>query len=309
MTALTHQAGIDTTEQAAKLYYYHADHLQSAQFITDANGEKYEHIEYTPYGELWIEETAPGVDKLPFRFTGKELDEETGLYYYGARYLDPKYSRWLSGDPAIGEYIPQAGADTSKLPNGGVYNSFNFAVFGYANNNPIKYNDPTGESSALAVAIPAAGKTVGAVAMSIGPIGWVAIGVTVVGVGVGIALYNHTKASAKAKEQAEDKLPSQGVVNGNVEGAPGVDAGKQGKHVPGHPNEQEGKSKWRDGETGVNETQEAWQNGVELQDGTKVWDSGKELGSDGQTGVRVHIDRKGNIHGYPVHPDQYLKER
>ena len=48
VTALTHQAGIDTTEQAAKLYYYHADHLQSAQFITNAKGEQYEHIEYTP---------------------------------------------------------------------------------------------------------------------------------------------------------------------------------------------------------------------------------------------------------------------
>ena len=43
-----------------------------------------------------------------------------------------------------GEYIPQVGADTSKLPNGGVYNSFNLAVFGYANNNPVKYNDPDG---------------------------------------------------------------------------------------------------------------------------------------------------------------------
>ena len=85
------------------------------------------------------------MDKLPFRFTGKELDEETGLYYYGARYLDPKYSRWLSTDQALSEYIPQVGADTSKLPNGGVYNSFNFAVFGYGNNNPVKYNDPTGE--------------------------------------------------------------------------------------------------------------------------------------------------------------------
>ena len=147
VTALTHQAGIDTTEQAAKLYYYHADHLQSAQFITNAKGEKYEHIEYTPYGELWIEETAPGIDKLPFRFTGKELDTETGLYYYGARYLDPKYSRWLSGDPAIGEYIPQAGADTSKLPNGGVYNTTNLQVFNYGNNNPVKYNDPTGRIS------------------------------------------------------------------------------------------------------------------------------------------------------------------
>ena len=33
--------------------------------------------------------------------------EETGYNYYGARYLDPKYSRWLSGDPALGDYIPK----------------------------------------------------------------------------------------------------------------------------------------------------------------------------------------------------------
>ena len=35
-------------------------------------------------------------------------NKETGLYYYGARYLDAKYSRWLSTDPAVGEYIPMA---------------------------------------------------------------------------------------------------------------------------------------------------------------------------------------------------------
>ena len=139
VTALTHQAGIDTTEQAAKLYYYHADHLQSAQFITNAKGEKYEHIEYTPYGELWIEETAPGVDKLPFRFTGKELDTETGLYYYGARYLDPKYSRWLSGDPALNDYM--AG---SSVGEGGIYNTVNLSVYHYGGNNPVKYVDPDG---------------------------------------------------------------------------------------------------------------------------------------------------------------------
>ena len=100
---------------------------------------------------MWIEEVAAGLDKLPFRFTGKELDEETGLYYYGARYLDPKYSRWLSGDPALGEYIPQAPINdeakkhNENLPNGGVYNAINLHVFNYGNNNPIKYNDPTGE--------------------------------------------------------------------------------------------------------------------------------------------------------------------
>ena len=159
-------------------HYYHADHLQSAQFITNARGEQYEHIEYTPYGELWtyksktamlflttynnflakqpaglIEETAPGIDKLPFRFTGKELDEETGLYYYGARYLDPKYSRWLSGDPALNDYIPKAPInDEAKKHNenlpgmGGVFNTVNLHVYHYAGNNPVKYVDPDGRS-------------------------------------------------------------------------------------------------------------------------------------------------------------------
>ncbi|UTD04492.1 RHS repeat-associated core domain-containing protein [Treponema denticola] len=153
VTAMTHADNNgDTTEQTEKRYYYHADHLQSAQFITNARGEQYEHIEYTPYGELWIEETAPGIDKLPFRFTGKELDEETGLYYYGARYLDPKYSRWLSGDPALNDYIPKAPIDdeakkhNENLPGmGGIYNTVNLHVYHYAGNNPVKYVDPDGD--------------------------------------------------------------------------------------------------------------------------------------------------------------------
>ena len=152
VTAMTHTDNSgDNEEQKVKRYYYHGDHLGSAQFVTDWHGRQYEHIEYTPYGELWIEEVAAGLDKLPFRFTGKELDEETGLYYYGARYLDPKYSRWLSGDPALGEYIPQAPVnDEAKKHNenlpgmGGVFNVVNLHVYHYAGNNPIKYTDPTG---------------------------------------------------------------------------------------------------------------------------------------------------------------------
>ena len=146
VTAMTHTDNNgDNAEQREKQYYYHSDHLGSAQFVTDWRGKQYEHIEYTPYGELWIEEVAAGLDKLPFRFTGKEMDEETGLYYYGARYLDPKYSRWLSGDPALGEYIPSAGADSSKLAGmGGVYNTVNLHLYHYAGNNPLRYTDPTG---------------------------------------------------------------------------------------------------------------------------------------------------------------------
>ncbi|WP_253685069.1 MULTISPECIES: RHS repeat domain-containing protein [unclassified Treponema] len=153
VTAMTHTDNQgDNEEQKAKRYYYHSDHLGSAQFVTDWKGRQYEHIEYTPYGELWIEEVAAGLDKLPFRFTGKELDEETGLYYYGARYLDPKYSRWLSGDPALNDYIPSPGTDPAKLAGmGGVYNTVNLHVYHYAGNNPVKYTDPDGKQTATAI--------------------------------------------------------------------------------------------------------------------------------------------------------------
>ena len=83
-------------------------------------------------------------------FVNVELDTETGLYYYGARYLDPKYSRWLSGEPAITDYM--AGTSAGE---GGIYNTVNLHVYHYAGigqrsdselqaNNPVKYIDPDG---------------------------------------------------------------------------------------------------------------------------------------------------------------------
>ena len=129
------------SEELHHQYYYHPDHLGSAQLVTDYEGNEYQRIEYTPYGELWVEKKTAnekGMRYLPYKFTAKEQDEETGLYYYGARYLDAKYSRWLSADPAVGEYI--SGNSTS----GGLYNTVNFNLYHYAGNNPIKYTDPTG---------------------------------------------------------------------------------------------------------------------------------------------------------------------
>ena len=142
-------------------YYYHPDHLGSAQLVTDFEGNEYQRIEYTPYGELWVEkktEKEEGLRYLPYKFTAKEQDEETGLYYYGARYLDAKYSRWLSADPAVGEYIPQAPISdeakkhNEKLPGmGGVFNVVNFQLYHYAGNNPLKYVDPDGKFTWAAI--------------------------------------------------------------------------------------------------------------------------------------------------------------
>ena len=120
---------------------------------TSASDNEYQRLEYTPYGELWIEKTSSEASAkyLPYKFTGKERDEETGLYYFGARYLDAKYSRWLSTDPALGEYVPLSPLDdksrrhNENLPGmGGVYNYINLQVYHYAGNNPIKYTDPDG---------------------------------------------------------------------------------------------------------------------------------------------------------------------
>ena len=65
--------------------------------------------------------------------------------------MDPKYSMWISTDPALGDYIPKAPINeeakrhNQNLPGmGGVFNAVNLNLYHYAGNNPVKYVDPTG---------------------------------------------------------------------------------------------------------------------------------------------------------------------
>jgi len=78
-----------------------------------------------PFGELFIEERTTW--NTPYKFSGKELDDETGYSYFGARYYDPNISIWLSVDPL-----------SDKYPNQTPYH--------YVSNNPINRFDPYGET-------------------------------------------------------------------------------------------------------------------------------------------------------------------
>jgi len=120
------------------LYYYHPDHLGSSSYVTDANAERYEHIEYFPFGETWVEESS-NTWRTPYLFTSKEMDPQTQLYYYGARYYDPRTSVWQSADPILGKYLDGAGN------SGGVFNSMNLDLYTYTHNSPVVYFDPNGE--------------------------------------------------------------------------------------------------------------------------------------------------------------------
>ena len=141
----------DSGYELRNIYYYHPDHLGSSNFITTGEGKEFEHIEYTPYGETWIDD-GTNLNIIGYRFTSKELDTETGLYYFGARYLDPQTSRWVSPDPAFEDYLPVPPVDdearryNSQLPGqGGVFNPVNLNVYCYGANNPVKYVDPDGQ--------------------------------------------------------------------------------------------------------------------------------------------------------------------
>ncbi|MGH3859588.1 SpvB/TcaC N-terminal domain-containing protein [Actinokineospora sp.] len=121
------------------IFYFHADHLGSSGYVTDEHANLTEHLEYFASGETWVKEHPAQPTPVPYQYGAKELDEETGLYYHGARYYNPRTSVWQSPDPILGSYL-------DGKPAGGVQNSSNLALYSYAHNNPVKYTDPDGNA-------------------------------------------------------------------------------------------------------------------------------------------------------------------
>ena len=91
----------DTTKE--ETFFYHSDHLGSTSYITDDKANITQYDAYLPYGELLVDEHSSS-EELPYKFNGKQFDEETGLYYYGARYLNPMTSLWYGVDPLAEKY-------------------------------------------------------------------------------------------------------------------------------------------------------------------------------------------------------------
>lgn len=77
--------------------YHLGDHLGSSHVVIDQFGDWTNHEDFTPFGET----SYGGFTKKRYRFTGKERDEHSGLYYYGARYYAPHLGRWMSCDPML----------------------------------------------------------------------------------------------------------------------------------------------------------------------------------------------------------------
>ena len=115
----------ESADYEGDIRLYHVDHLGSTSLVTDIDGEITQHVAYIPYGEIFVEQRN-GSWNTPYRFNAKELDEETGLYYYGARYLDPTHAAWLSVDPLFEKYV-------------------GMTPYNYCMGNPVKLVDPNGE--------------------------------------------------------------------------------------------------------------------------------------------------------------------
>ena len=117
-------AGNDPAPQQLTRYQF-SSHLGSASLVLDHEAQMISYEEYTPYGSTSYQAMRNQTETPQrYRYTGKERDEESGLYYHGARYYAPWLGRWINPDPA------------------GLIDGTNLYI--YVANNPLKYKDPTG---------------------------------------------------------------------------------------------------------------------------------------------------------------------
>lgn len=124
----THTADTKGTDPAPRelIRYQFGNHLGSASLELDALAQVISYEEYTPYGSTSYQGVRSDTETPKrYRYTGKERDEESGLYYHGARYYAPWVGMWVSCDPR-----GVTDGDT--------------CLYTYVSHNPIRLYDPTG---------------------------------------------------------------------------------------------------------------------------------------------------------------------
>lgn len=124
-----------------EIIYHHKDHLGGTHVETDDTGAVVEYIIYSPFGGTIVDQKT-GMYENKFKYTGKEKDEDTGWYYYGARYYNPEYGQFLSEDPLF----LSIGID-KKITGLAIKNPQSLNSHAYVENNPLIKIDNTGESS------------------------------------------------------------------------------------------------------------------------------------------------------------------
>lgn len=121
-------------------YYFLTDHLGSVDTVLDDQGNVVERRDYLPYGQERLVHEELNSPETNYGFTGKELDSETGLNYFGARYYDSVTGRFIQMDPML------MGLDkmSQEQRNAFLSNPQNLNYYAYVQNNPVRYTDPTG---------------------------------------------------------------------------------------------------------------------------------------------------------------------
>ncbi len=141
-------ATVRGTDKDAVPYSIQTDHLTGSNITTDASGNLAELTDYYAFGTMRIDsQTGDFTEKR--KFTGHEYDADTGLTYANARYYDAKIGRWLSEDPV---FLLFGDSEQVKQITGQELQQYlsdpqNYNSYAYARNNPLRYNDPTGQSS------------------------------------------------------------------------------------------------------------------------------------------------------------------
>jgi RHS repeat-associated protein len=128
---------IGTVSAAEKVFFYYSDPAGTPLAMTDTNGTVVWRADYKPFGE---EETVTPSPENVMKFAGKEKDKETGLYYFGARYMKAEIGRFISPDP-----VGPVDAGTSKTNYQMLTNPQKLNRYAYSLNNPYRYLDPNGK--------------------------------------------------------------------------------------------------------------------------------------------------------------------